>query len=119
MNRREILKAKEREKREMRDKLLLDRNLKGIDLEKEGKIDESIKLYEANIADNSEGNHPYDRLSIIYRKRNQIDDEIRVLEKGIWVFKNIVHEGRQDRLPKLRKFEVRLNKAMELKQKRE
>lgn len=93
----------------------VSRNLKGIQLEKNGKIDEAIKLYEANLAENFEGNHPYDRLAIIYRKRNQVDDEIRVLVKAIWVFENNVYKERADRLPKLQKFKKRLDAARKLK----
>jgi len=90
------------------------RNLKGIELEKKGDLDEAIKLYEQNIKENFEGNHPYDRLSIIYRKRGQIKDEIRVLEKAIWVFENIVSMERADRQVKLMKFKNRLEKAKKL-----
>jgi len=86
-------------------------------LEKDGQVDEAIKLYERNIEENFEGNHPYDRLAIIYRKRKQIDDEIRVLEKGIWVFENVVYKERGDRLPKLQKFKKRLVRARKLKEK--
>lgn len=94
----------------------VERNLKGIQFEKEGQIDKAIELYEANIEENFEGNHPYDRLAVIYRKREQIDDEIRVLEKAIWVFENIVHKERGDRLPKLQKFKKRLEIARKLKE---
>lgn len=94
-----------------------DRNLKGIQFEKEGQVVKAITLYEANITENFEGNHPYDRLAIIYRKREQIHDEIRVLEKAIWVFENIVHKERGDRLPKLQKFRKRLEAAKKLGQK--
>lgn len=89
----------------------VERNLEGIRLEKEGKTDKAIELYEANIKENFEGNHPYDRLAIIYRKQGRIDDEIRVLEKAIWGFKNIVYKERGDRLPKLEKFNKRLELA--------
>ena len=82
----------------------VERNLKGIALEKKGYIDKAVELYEQNVSENFDGNHPYDRLAIIYRKRNQIDDEIRVLEKAVFVFKNI------DR-PKLTKFKEKLQKA--------
>lgn len=95
----------------------VERNLKGIQLEKDGQVDEAIKLYERNIEENFEGNHPYDRLAIIYRKRNEIGDEIRVLGKAIWVFENVVHKERGDRLPKLQKFEKRLERARKLKEK--
>lgn len=89
----------------------VERNLRGIELEKSGRVDEAILLYEANVRENCEGNHPYDRLAIIYRKRKQIDEEIRVLEKAIWVFENVVYQGRGDRPPKLARFKKRLEKA--------
>lgn len=96
----------------------VERNLRGIKLEKSGRVDEAIRLYEENVKENFEGNHPYDRLAIIYRKRNLINEEIRVLEKAVWVFENIVFEKRVDRLPKLEKFKKRLEKARELKMER-
>lgn len=56
----------------------VDRNLKGIALEKEGKVDAAIALYEANIVAQFDGSHPYERLRIIYAKRKDWDDAIRV-----------------------------------------
>ena len=85
----------------------VDRNLKGNALEKSGKIDKAIQLYEANIAEDFEGNFPYDRLAIIYKKRNWIDDEIRVLKRGIEVFSKL---NRMDVPSKLTKFKERLAK---------
>jgi len=93
----------------------VERNLKGIQFERDGQIDKAIKLYEINAEENFGGNHPYDRLAVIYRKRNQIGDEIRVLEKAIWVFEKVVHKDRGDRLPKLEKFKKRLERARKLK----
>jgi len=95
----------------------VQKNLRGIELEKGGQVDQAIELYERNVAENFEGSHPYNRLAIIYRKRKQIDDEIRVLKKAIWVFENVVYKDRGDRLPKLEKFKKRLEKAKELKEK--
>ncbi len=92
----------------------VERNLSGIKLEKKGNIDKVIELYEMNVAENCMGNHPYDRLAIIYRKRKQYDDEIRVLNKAIWVFENVVNVRRADRIPKLNKFKLRLEKAEKL-----
>lgn len=89
----------------------VERNLRGIQLEKEDKIEEAIELYEENIKENFDGNHPYDRLAVIYRKQRRIEDEIRVLEKAIWVFENVAYKERVDRLPKLEKFEKRLEEA--------
>ncbi|HER23847.1 MAG TPA: hypothetical protein ENO17_02145 [Candidatus Atribacteria bacterium] len=90
---------------------IVNRNLKGIEFEKEGKIDEAIKLYEKNIKEEFEGSHPYERLAIVYSKKGSLEDEIRVLEKAVWVFENIVYKGRSDRLPKLDRFKKRLEKA--------
>jgi len=89
----------------------VERNLKGIELEKKGHTDKAIELYEQNVSESFDGNFPYDRLAIIYRKRKQIDDEIRVLKKAVWVFENVVHQARGDRLSKLDRFKKRLQKA--------
>ncbi|MGY5218249.1 hypothetical protein [Clostridium butyricum] len=48
----------------------VNRNLKDIEYEKCGEISKAIDLYEKNIAENFEGNHPYDRLVVIYRSKN-------------------------------------------------
>jgi len=71
---------------------MVDRNNKGIELEKKGDIENSIKLYEQNVADEFFGTHPYDRLAIIYRKRKQFDDEIRILKRKILIFEKINQE---------------------------
>ena len=95
----------------------VDRNLKGIEYEKCAELSKSIDLYEKNIAENFEGNHPYDRLAVIYRKQGNLNDEIRVLEKAIYVFENVVDKNRTDRIPKLEKFIKRLTKVKKLKMK--
>jgi len=92
-------------------------NMNAVELEKKGKIEEAIKLYEQVIKNNFIGNGPYDRLAIIYRRKKQYDEEIRVLEKAIWVFKNVVSDVRPDKEPKLKNFQERLNKAILLKEK--
>ncbi len=106
---------KEWQQQENKEIRQVKRNNEGIDLEKKGHIDKAIELYEKNISENFIGSHPYDRLAIIYRKRNQINDEIRVLEKAVWVFENIVYQKRQDRLPKFDRFKKRLQKAQKLR----
>lgn len=57
-----------------------DRNLKGIQLEKEGNVDEAIKLYEKNVSEEFDGSHPYERLAIIYKRKGLIDEEIKILK---------------------------------------
>ncbi|WP_271401844.1 tetratricopeptide repeat protein [Salinicoccus roseus] len=95
----------------------LDRNLKGKELEKAGEIDKAIELYEKNIEEEFEGDFPYNRLAIIYRKRKQYQEEIRVLNQAISVFKKEkITSKRQDIEPKLIKFRERLSKAKSLEE---
>lgn len=94
----------------------VERNLRGIELQKTGNIEQAIKLYEQNIKENFEGSHPYNALAVIYRQRKQINDEIRVLEKAVFVFDKIVYNLRADKSPKLIKFRERLRKAKIIKQ---
>ncbi|MCR6095849.1 hypothetical protein HXA31_09415 [Salipaludibacillus agaradhaerens] len=63
-----------------------ERNLKGKELEKNGDIEKAIELYELNVRSEFPGNFPYDCLAIIYRKKKNYDEEIRVLQKAIEVF---------------------------------
>ncbi len=63
--------------------VMVQRNLDGKALEKEGRIDEAISLYEANIQDKFVGSHPYERLRIIYTKRQDYPNAIRVCQAFI------------------------------------
>ncbi|MBA7573316.1 hypothetical protein ES708_15112 [subsurface metagenome] len=72
--------------------IMVDKNNKGIELEKKGDIENAIKLYEQNVTDEFFGTHSYDRLAIIYRKRKQFDDEIRILKRKISIFEKINQE---------------------------
>lgn len=58
----------------------------GINLEKEKMIDEAIKVYEKAIAPQLPVKHPYERLTILYRKRKDYANEIRVIKIAISVF---------------------------------
>ena len=93
----------------------VQRNLRGMRLEKLGRVDEALQLYEANVEENFGGSHPYNRLAKIYRQRKQADDEVRVLEKAIWVYENTVAKERDDRELKLDVFKKRLDKARQLR----
>lgn len=106
--------------------VMVDRNLKGIELEKKGDIENAIILYEENVVDEFEGAHPYQRLAVIYRKRKQYDDEIKVLKKAIQVFSDNSNSQPQkhcnpEYIHKLEEpiktFEGRLKKAETLKNK--
>jgi tetratricopeptide (TPR) repeat protein len=97
------------------DNMFYERNMRGIELEKQGKIDEAIEFYELNVKSGIDGNHPYDRLAIIFRNRKQYKDEIRVLEKAIKVYSKIKVKARQEEInKKLNKFQTRLLRAKAL-----
>lgn len=83
-------------------------NNKGIAYEKSGNIDAAIRVYEQNIASNSPypATHSFERLMILYRKRSDYINEIRVIKKAIRIFPNEV------------KFQERLKKAEFLNNKR-
>lgn len=58
----------------------------GIDLEKEGMVDEAISVYEKAIIPQLPVIHPYNRLMILYRKKKDYDNEIRIIKIAISVF---------------------------------
>lgn len=89
------------------ENIIVERNLKGQQLEKQGDVHSAIQLYEQNIAEEVDTPHPYNRLAIIYRKQKRFDDEIRVLEKAIQVYKKPEKES---------KWKEQLSKAKERQQ---
>ncbi|RZJ54566.1 MAG: hypothetical protein EOO44_04495 [Flavobacterium sp.] len=100
---------------EINENLQNERNLKGAEFEKTGNLEKAIELYEKNVEESFKGNHPYDRLATIYKNQNDIENEIRVLEKAIVVYEEITIEDRIEGLPKLFRFKNRLEKAIETK----
>ena len=58
-------------------------NEAGRALEKAGQVDEAIELYEELLDLDTDTSRPYDRLAIIYRRRKELPNEIRVLEAAI------------------------------------
>lgn len=87
----ETLKQKqEKELKEIAQQEVLNENSKliklGIDLEKEGMINEAIAVYEKAIIPQLPATHPYDRLMILYRKKKDYDNEIRIIKIAISVF---------------------------------
>ena len=59
---------------------MVGRNIDGKTLEKEGRTDEAMALYEENIKDCFDGSWPYDRLAKIYAQRKDYSNAIRVYE---------------------------------------
>ena len=87
----ETLKQKqEKEFKEIAQQEVLNENSRliklGIDLEKEGMINEAIAVYEKAIIPQLPATHPYDRLMILYRKKRDYDNEIRIIKIAISVF---------------------------------
>ena len=56
----------------------VDRNLAGIELERAGAVDRAIALYEVNVAESFIGSHSYERLRILYTKRHDYPNALRV-----------------------------------------
>lgn len=56
------------------------RNVAGRELERVGHVDQGIALYETSPLDAQGASFAFNRLSIIYHKRGQYDDEIRAIE---------------------------------------
>jgi DNA-directed RNA polymerase subunit F len=97
----------------------VERNLRGRELEREGHVDNAVELYQANVQEGFEGNHPYDRLATIYRQRKDYALEVAVLERAVAVFEALVETSpRSDVQPKLAKFCERLEKARRLAEER-
>ena len=93
------------------DQQIVDNNLRGIELEKAGRTDEAIILYEQNVSAAFHGSHPYNRLAIIYRKRKDYDNEIRVLRRAVSVYE----QCKESDAVKYQRFVDRLKKAEQLK----
>lgn len=79
----------EYKQRELAEELLsktAERNNLGIAAEKNGEIEEAIRYYEANIKDGYPATHSFDRLMILYHRRKQYQDEIRIIDLAIKTF---------------------------------
>jgi len=78
-------------------------------------ITKAIKRYKRNISQNSDEDNAFERLAVIYRSRNQIEDEIRVSKKAIAFYEHAVFaEHLESRLPMLNQFTKRLKAAQSL-----
>mgnify|MGYP000933226594 CR=1 FL=1 len=62
---------------------MINRNAEGIRLENAGQTDDAIKLYEANIRDMSRSITPYERLRVLYLRRRDFVNAIRVCQAAI------------------------------------
>ncbi len=84
------------------------RNLDGMDLERNGRIDVALDLYEQNVAEGFEGDWPYGRLVAYYEKVGQLEQAERILNRAIEVFKASKRRTTEDRRATLKAVRGRL-----------
>lgn len=88
------------------------RNNNGIACEKGGDIDGAIRNYEENIEDNTTTLHPYERLMVLYRRRQDYDNELRVIDCSIELFEQLAGYDKY-----VEKWKARREKTLNLKSK--
>lgn len=59
------------------------RNAIGEQKESEGKFEDAIRIYEANVQEDADTIFSYERLSILYKRKNDLRNEVRVLRTAI------------------------------------
>lgn len=81
-------------------------NNKGIELEKNGETDAAIEVYEKNIKPGCwPARHSFDRLLVLYRKRKDYTNELRVCKAAIELF-----DGEVKYKERMAKINKRINK---------
>ena len=84
-------------------------------LEQRMGLTKAMKLYKRNISQSSDEDNAFERLAVIYRNRNRIEDEVRVLKKAIAFYEHAVFaEHLESMLPMLNQFTKRLKTAESL-----
>jgi hypothetical protein len=61
-------------------------NSQGMAFEKEGKIEDAIRVFEENIFEGHSATHSYERLMVIYHREKKYHQEIRVIKRALEVF---------------------------------
>lgn len=92
----------------------VDRNIQAAEYERQGRVQEAIELYEANVRAGFPGSRPYDRLAAIYKRLGRTSDVVRVLERAVAVFAKLDAGGspRSDVAPKLERYRAALARAL-------
>ena len=84
-------------------------------LEQEIGLTKAIKRYKRNISQNSDEDNAFERLAVIYRSRNQIEEEVGVAKKAVAFYEHAVFsEHLESMLPTLNQFTRRLKAAQSL-----
>ena len=84
------------------------RNIDGMELERNGRLDLALELYEQNVEEGFEGDWPYGRLVAYYEKIGRYDEAERVLTRAIDVFKASKKRSAADRRATVQVFRNRL-----------
>ncbi len=75
-------------------------------------LTEAIRLYKRNISQSSDEDNAFERLAVIYRSRNRIEDEVSVLKKAVAFYEHAVFADHLESiLPMLNEFSKRLKAA--------
>jgi len=81
-------------------------------LEQQIGLAKAIKRYKRNISQNSDEDNAFERLAVIYRSRNQIEEEVCVSKKAVAFYEHAVFaEHLESMLPMLNQFTKRLKAA--------
>ena len=86
------------------------RNVAGLEHEQRGEWDEAVALYETDLAEGFRGDWPYSRLVVLYGKRGEPAEVVRVLERAVEVFQAMPRSA-PERAPRLKVFRQRLMEA--------
>jgi hypothetical protein len=76
--------------------------------EKDGDLEKACACYEGCVRNRFDGNAPYDRLIVIYKRLGRPKDVERVIRKAMAVFEKVANRGRSDGLKKFEKFKLQL-----------
>ena len=78
-------------------------------------LTEAIRVYKRNISQSSDEDDAFERLAVIYKSRNRIEDEVRVSKKAVAFYEHAVFaEHLESMLPMLNQFTKRLKAAESL-----
>lgn len=75
---------------------MIERNMKALAFERSGEPNKAIRLYEANLADRFGGSGPYERLHVLYGRRKDYANALRVCKKYLGLTTNS-HEDKKRR----------------------
>jgi len=85
---------------------------KANEFESESGLEAAVKFYEGEILEESNESESFERLAFIYRDRGDIQNEIRVLAKGLSFYeKRVFLEQMSTELADYNKFYARLKAA--------